>query len=155
MKIRLLFLFFLLSQTLFEANLQAASTTPFAGVNLEQVEAECGQTNPRKVAKKSKILKNKHPKHKDGKAEDKKPFPLFAMLGTISGVLGLFGLGLGIYLSFPVFMGIIGIVFAIAALVLGIMGLKKGENKNFCYVGIMLGVVGILGAIFYMISVLG
>lgn len=155
MRINIIFFFFLLFQTLFGANLQAASTNPFVGTNVEQIEAEWGQTKPRKAAKKSKELKNKHIKHKNNRTEDEKPFPLFAMLGTIAGVLGLFFcLGLGIYLSFPAFIGIIGLVFAIGALVLGIMGLKKGENKNFSYVAIMLGVVGILGAIFYMISVL-
>ena len=102
----------------------------------------------------TKLKKEKKSSKKIKKEKGDKSFPLFATLATVSGVLGLGFLALGIYLTFHAFIALLSGLFAIGALVLGILGLKKGESKTFCYVGIMLGAVGILGTLFYLISVL-
>jgi hypothetical protein len=99
-----------------------------------------------------KLIKKKGLFNKNKSKEDKKAFPIFATIGTISGVLGLFLLGLGIYLGFPLFIGLLTGLLAAAAFTLGILGLKKEESKTFCFISIMLGAVGILGAIFFIIS---
>jgi hypothetical protein len=95
------------------------------------------------------IKKNKNKPSK----KDTKPFPVFAFIATMLGVLALGTFALGIYLKLLLFIGIIGATLAIAALTMGILGLKKGENKTLCYVGILLGAVALIGAIFYLISV--
>jgi hypothetical protein len=50
-------------------------------------------------------------------------------------------------------MGILAAILALTALTLAIIGLKKGESKSFNFIGIMIGAVGLLGAIFFAISV--
>jgi hypothetical protein len=102
----------------------------------------------------TKLKKEKKSSKKIKKEKGDKTFPLFATLATVYGVLGLGFLALGIYLTFPAIIALFSGLFAVSALVLGVLGLKKGESKTFCYVGIMLGVVGILGTLFYLISVL-
>jgi hypothetical protein len=96
-----------------------------------------------------KLKKNK----KKSPKTDAKPFPVFAFTATVLGALALGAFALGIYLKLVLYIGIIAALLAIAALVLGILGLKKGENKTLCYIGILLGAVGIIGSIFYLISV--
>ena len=96
-----------------------------------------------------KLKKNK----KKSPKTDTKPFPVLAFSATILGVLALGAFALGIYLKLVLYIGIIAALLSIAALVLGILGLRKGENKTLCYIGILLGVVGIIGSIFYLISV--
>ena len=106
----------------------------------------------------TKLKKEKKSSKKIKKEKGDKPFPLFATLATVSGVLGLGFLALGIYFItqpvLPFIFALFAGLLAVSALVLGILGLKKGESKTFCYVGIMLGAVGILGTLFYLISVL-
>lgn len=99
-----------------------------------------------------KVVKKKGLFNKSKSKKDKKTFPIFATTGTITGVLSLFLLGLGIYLGFPLFIGLLTGLLAAAAFTLGILGLKKEESKTFCFISIMLGAVGILGAIFFIIS---
>lgn len=142
----LLFFSFLLNQTELVA---ASSTTLCTAMNFQEIH-EIGIHPP--VGKKQKT---KTKKAKPRAKEDKKPFPLFAMLSLIAGILALSSFFLGIYLSFPLYIGIIAVSFAIGALVLGIIALKKGNPKAFSFVGIMLGAMGIIGGIMFLISVLG
>ena len=86
------------------------------------------------------------------KIKTAKKFPLFATLSATAAVLTLFMLGLGIFLKFNIFMGIIAALLAISALILAIIGIKKGESRSFNFIGIMIGAVGLLGAIFFAIS---
>jgi hypothetical protein len=104
-----------------------------------------GQEPASKAVKKIKKIRKNN--------TDKK-FPLYGTISVSSAVLALFLLGLGIFLRFNIFMAVIAAVLAIAALVMAIIGLKKGESRSFNFIGIMIGAVGLLGAIFFAFSVL-
>ena len=105
---------------------------------------EQGQNPPVKKSKKGKRIK---------KAKVDKKFPLYGTLSVSAAVLTLLMLGLGIFLRFNIVMGILAAILALTALTLAIIGLKKGESKSFNFIGIMIGAVGLLGAIFFAISV--
>lgn len=82
-----------------------------------------------------------------------KKFPLYGTISVSAAVLALFMLGLGIFLRFNIFMAVIAAVLAISALVMAIIGLKKGESRSFNFIGIMIGAVGLIGVIFFALSV--
>lgn len=121
----------------------ALASSSYSVVINGYTEGEIEGAPERKSNKKAKNKKNK---------TDKK-FPLYATISVSAAVLALFMLGLGIFLKFNIFMGIIAAVLAISALILAIIGLKKGESRSFSFIGIMLGAVALLGAIFFAISV--
>jgi len=50
-------------------------------------------------------------------------------------------------------MAVIAALLAISALVMAIIGLKKGESRSFNFIGIMIGAVGLIGVIFFALSV--
>jgi len=105
-----------------------------------------GEIAPIPVRKSNKKVKNK-------KIKTDKKFPLYATISVSAAVLALFMLGLGIFLKFNIFMAVIAAVLAVTALVMAIIGLKKGESRSFNFIGIMIGAVGLIGVIFFALSV--
>ena len=110
----------------------------------ETLEFEQGQNPVRKSGRKlNKVKKNR--------ADEK--IPLYGTLSLSAAVLTLLMLGLGIAFNFEISLAIIAAILAIIALVFAIIGIKKGESKSLNFIGIMIGAVGLIGAIFFAISV--
>jgi hypothetical protein len=103
-----------------------------------------GQEPVSKATKKNKKMR---------KISADKKFPLYGTLSLSAALLALFMLGLGIFLRFNIFMALIAALLAVAALVMAIIGLKKGESRSFNFIGVMIGAVALLGAIFFALSV--
>ena len=92
-------------------------------------------------------------KRKIKKSKSDKKFPLYGLMSVSAAILTLLMLGLGIFYSYQIFMVIIAAILAISALILAIIGLKKGESRKWNFLGLMIGAVGLLGALFFAISV--
>ncbi len=96
----------------------------------------------------------KKKKTKPRKTDDEKPFPIWSLASVLSGFLGFAMFFLAIAFNMPLYVGIIGGILALGAIILGIIALKKGNSKVFSYVGIVIGSVGVLATIMFIISFL-
>ena len=74
-------------------------------------------------------------------------------MSVSAAILTLLMLGLGIFFQYQIFMAIVAALLAISALILAIIGLKKGESKTWNFLGLMIGAVGLLGVLFFAISI--
>jgi hypothetical protein len=102
------------------------------------------------IVKRDSILKEKLPNHQK--------------IAKASGILGIAGLGTMLVLgiaSVGALSLLIGAAISFAALVLGIMSVRKVKNKKWARLGIILGSLGILvlaawiALIIYVISIFG
>jgi len=86
------------------------------------------------------ILKNKSKKKKRIKKSQKKKRKINFTFGRLSLGLGI----LGALLIWQPYISILGLLCSLAAVVLGILGLKKEEHKKMSKWGIALGGLGIM-----------
>jgi hypothetical protein len=103
--------------------------------------------------KENPIERTEQKKRKIKKSKSNKKFPLYGAISVSAAILTLLMLGLGIFLNYEIFMGIIAALLAISALVLAIIGLKKGESKMWNFIGLIVGAVAIVGVLFFAISI--
>lgn len=103
--------------------------------------------------KQNPIEESAQKKRKIKKSKSDKKFPLYGIMSVSAAILTLLMLGLGIFFQYQIFMAIVAALLAISALILAIIGLKKGESKTWNFLGLMIGAVGLLGVLFFAISI--
>ncbi|MCP9761354.1 hypothetical protein [Lacihabitans soyangensis] len=95
---------------------------------------------------------------------NKEKLPNHQKIAKTSGILGIVGLGTVLVLgiaSIGTFAVLIGAAISFAALVMGLLSVRRVKNKKWARLGIILGSLGILilvawiGLIIYVISIFG
>jgi hypothetical protein len=93
-----------------------------------------------------------------------KKLPNYPKIAKTSGVLGIVGIGTMIVLgiaSVGTFAVLIGAAISFAALVMGVLSVRRVKNKKWARLGIVLGLLGILvlmawiGLIIYVVYLFG
>ena len=94
----------------------------------------------------------------------KEKLPNYPKIAKTSGILGIVGLGTMLVLgiaSVGTLSVLIGAAISFAALVMGVLSVRRVKNKKWARLGIILGSLGILilvawiGLIIYVISIFG
>lgn len=121
------------------------SAAPLSPAAQEQNKTEAAQLEKQK--KSWKFWKDEMPKQI---REDEKRFPYLSAFALFFGVAWIAFMALQVY--FFSFYWSFALLSAVAAILLGIFGLKTESYKKMAIAGIVLGVVGLLGGLMYLFT---